>query len=668
MGRCLVGSKKLPMKLAFRTLSHFATALLLAWVVSCTPASPDSFSAFGSGKDQDVETHFAISLEAGVNNPETRMSDAIAQVDADTDNTLFRGIEQIYVIPFNTHSTITAGDARHGRNLTLPQLGITPQWGSSVNPGLVTNNNSHLYEDVYMKSGTASVLVYGKAIDEDVSASASDSVAFKRRNGALHAHGIGNAETPVDMWFELDPIVDAAAESSMNSTISGVLAYLNSIASAQVSYTGYTYRTTTQTTWTYNWQTPASYSYYPTLESAFQTLTGSGLAFSGSTDAISAMLTSIYNGLYDLANSTNASNSYNQEYYGYYSRYVSGYYYYVYELSRQIRTLINNSSYVNVTGTGNNATVSFTSAYAGVPASFGVPEGAVAIQWNGSEFVQVSAANSALAPIGSYCYPPSLWYWTNSQIKTSEDENVTDEYVSSNTTWASILDNYTLGTTVIPGVASAAVTNPLQYAVAQLRLSFNYAVSPGGTDNLLDSKAGTVNVSNSNFPLTGVLVSEQRHQAFNFTPKSGDNYCVYDSDVNDGSTPKAYIASSGSGLIFKPVNTLVVQTENAQDIHYALEFQNNSGAAFYGANACIVSPGSKFYLIGILKLDQATNNTGKTIESVFLQDHITEAVVTVQGLAAAYNTIPELRDPQLEIGVQTEMKWVGTTPAQIPMY
>ena len=112
----------------------------------------------------------------------------------------------------------------------------------------------------------------------------------------------------------------------------------------------------------------------------------------------------------------------------------------------------------------------------------------------------------------------------------------------------------------------------------------------------------------------------------------------------------------------------MVQTDDNQDVHYALEFQNNSGSAFYGVNGCTINPGSKFYLIGILNLQEATNNTGETISSVFLQDHITEAVITVKGLAKSYNTVPELRDPQLEIGVQTEMKWVESTPAHIPMY
>lgn len=126
-----------------------------------------------------------------------------------------------------------------------------------------------------------------------------------------------------------------------------------------------------------------------------------------------------------------------------------------------------------------------------------LPQAGIAASWGAS-------ANSGLAPVSSYCYPPSLWYWTSSRLKTTNNESIINQYVSSNPTWDSILAQYTSGSTVIPGVASTAVREPLQYGVAQLRLCLNDAVSEGGTDNLLDSKATAINVSNSNFPLTGV--------------------------------------------------------------------------------------------------------------------------------------------------------------------
>ena len=645
-------------------------ALLCACLRSVSPEEPSD--AYLDDPNL-VETQMSIAFKPGSGTPSTKMLDSVTQINGGSDKTVFRGIEQVYIIPFGVVGPITATDERNGDNLQLPHTGIAASWGASAASGdlagLVNNNNSHLYKNVFVRRGTASVLAYGKAIDVNVAATPSDSVDFKRRNGVLRAHGLDGAETPMDMWFELEPIIGAADESSMNTAIQGVLSYLSSIAGAGVSVTGRTSRYGSTTTWTYSWSNPSSYNNHQTLVNAFETLTGSGIAFSGSTKAIEQMLTSVYNGLYNIANSSSNSSSYSLTYYPGTSGNTTSTYYYVYQLAREIRNLINNSSYVSISGSGNNATVSFNSTYASVPARYGVPEGCVAVQWNGTSFVQVSADNSALAPVSSYCYPPSLWYWTNSRLKTSEDESVSDQYVQANTTWSSILANYTTGSIVRPGVASAAVQEPLQYGIAQLRLSFTYATSPGDANNLLDFRGDTpISISNTNYPLTGVLISEQRHQAYNFTPKSGDNYCIFDSDVNDGTNPKVYIASASSGVTLKPVHTLVVQTDNNQDVHYALEFQNNSGDVFYGANGCIVSPGSKFYLIGTLELANATNTTSETINSVFLQDHVTEVRITVKGLAAAYNTIPELRDPQLQIGVQTEMKWVGSTPAQTPMY
>ena len=182
----------------------------------------------------------------------------------------------------------------------------------------------------------------------------------------------------------------------------------------------------------------------------------------------------------------------------------------------------------------------------------------MAIQWNGTAFVQVPPASSTLAPIEAYCYPPSLWYWTNSTLRTSDDEDVDNQYKSTNPDWSSILSHYTLGSAVRPGITSVAVVNPLQYGVAMLELEMKASASPGGTYNLLDSKAGTVDIRDDVFPLTGILVGEQHHQHFNFTPSSGTNYYVYDSDVMDGTTPKAYIRFTDTG--FKEILTLLFQT------------------------------------------------------------------------------------------------------------
>ena len=632
--------------------------------------SPESFVSEGE------DLCLPLALSVGTVKPQTKMTPAITQADATEAS--FRGIKEIYAIPFRAARPVNGSDERIGPNLLLPQLGIPSTFGDNAQDGafegLVRSNNSHLYKNVYMRRGTASMLVYGQAIDANVSVDP-DSVAFKRRNGVLRAHNQYTAETPSSITFTLEPFITTANEASLQSAVDGLLTYLNSIAGATVQFTGYNVSNRAQTTWTYNWSIPDDYSRYSYLKNAFDYFTSNSVGFSAGSAGINQMLTTLYNRLYEMANNTTVGgDSYRLTYYTRANTNSNTYrvrYYYVYQLARQIRTLIDNSTYVTVTNANtNNATVALKDTYANFPDSYGVPAGCVALQWNGTQFVQQTpATGSALAPIDSYCYPPSLWYTTNSTIKTSDDSSVTEEYKSANVSWADIFNQYTFSSAVVQGSESAAIKDPLQYGVAMLEVNLNKAESPGHTQLLLDSKGNTVDVRNSNFPLTGIIIGEQKNQAFDFTPLlEGLSSYVYDNEVTDGGTPKAYIAGASAGLTFKPIHTLVVPTEDAQDVHVALEFQNNSGADFYGANANKIAAGTRFYLLAILEYSTASAPAGKALDAVFVSDHTTKVTFSINSLAKAYNTIPELRDPQLEIGVTAKVEWIQVTPAEIPMY
>ena len=632
--------------------------------------SPESFVSEGE------DLCLPLALSVGTVKPQTKMTPAITQADATEAS--FRGIKEIYAIPFRAARPVNGSDERIGPNLLLPQLGIPSTFADNADSGkfagLVRSNNSHLYKNVYMRRGTASMLVYGQAIDANVSVDP-DSVAFKRRNGVLRAHNQYSAQTPSQITFTLEPFITSANKASLQSTVDGLLTYLNSIAGATVSQQGYAANAANQTTWTYRWSTPTDYSNYADLKNAFTYFTADEVGFSAGSPGINQMLTTLYNRLYEMANNTTVGgDSYRLTYYTRANTNSNTYrvrYYYVYQLARQIRTLINNSTYVTVTNANtNNATVALKDTYANFPDSYGVPVGCVAIQWNGTQFVQQTpATGSALAPIDSYCYPPSLWYTTNSTIKTSDDSSVTEEYKSANVSWTDIFNQYTFSSAVVQGSESAAIKDPLQYGVAMLEVNLNKAESPGHTQLLLDSKGNTVDVRNSNYPLTGIIIGEQKNQAFDFTPLlEGLSSYVYDNEVTDSGTPKAYIAGASAGLSFKPIHTLVVPTEDAQDVHVALEFQNNSGADFYGANANKIAAGTRFYLLAILKYSQASAPAGKALDAVFVSDHTTKVTFSINSLAKAYNTIPELRDPQLEIGVTAKVEWIQVTPAEIPMY
>lgn len=586
----------------------------------------------------------------------TKMTAGVTQIDQTEAS--FRGIEEIFAIPFDRRGLIVLGDARFSRNLDLPQKGLPANtFGASAlegdYTGLVRDNHSHLYKDVYLKKGLASVLVYGKALDESVSVSP-DSVAFKRRNGVLIKHGLEAAATTSDISFTLEPMLNSSAETQIGSAVNGLLNYLTDIANTYVSVVTYPRNSNTSNGTTYYYfNDPASYSNYADLSKLFTDfLTNDGNAFSGSSSAIEDMLTTLYNRLYPLTSDTSQYLLYYQ------SRKTSqSRYYYIQELAEALRSAINNSTYVTLSGSGANVTVTLKSAYAGIPDSYGVPAGALAILWNGTRFSRVTDAGAALAPAGSYCFPPSLWYYANSTIRCSDDADIAQQYKQENTTWEAIFDQYTYSSSVRGGATSAAVKDPMRYGVGMLRIVMNQAKSEGGTYNLLDANSDPVRVDNANFPLTGVIVGEQRTQHFNFTPTTEEAKYIYDSDVTG-----AYISYSQES---SPVQTLVLETHPEEDVHYALEFRNDSSAEFKGADG-IIKPGSRFYLIGELEWASATPPAG--IRSIFLKHHITEVRVTMKGLAKAYNVVPELRDPQLQIGIEAVMDWVQVTPAEIPMY
>ena len=97
--------------------------------------------------------------------------------------------------------------------------------------------------------------------------------------------------------------------------------------------------------------------------------------------------------------------------------------------------------------------------------------------------------------------------------------------------------------------------------------------------------------------------------------------------------------------------SLALETAGASNetVRFALEMTNDSGNAFVGKDG-LVPAGGKFYLVGQL---EATTDHPK----VFEQDHRTVANVTINSLANAYNCIPDLREPELELALSVDLKW-----------
>jgi len=613
------------MRIVLRFLAGVLTGMVGAF--ACTAPGDVIFVEETEGGVMDI----SLALSVGrVEMPGTRMTDVIVQ---NTGETSFRGIEQIYAIPFLVDSKIQAEDIRFGANLELPQRGLPANmFGNDAQggafSGLVRNNNAHLYSSVYIQRGTRSVLVYGKAIDDKISVQ-TDSVAFKAGNGVLRGRGLEEGVTAGTIHFDLDPITDG---NDLGTELDAILGYLNGIAQAAVTYEGAVYR----------WSDLANSTSQEDFASAFRWFTSERRPFAGSSVALGQILTRLYRSVYSLQQSTSGA---------------------LKSLATEILGRINNAQFVTLTGSGSNATVSLTSDF---PARYGVPAGSITLQWNGTAFWRPTrGAGTQAVTLTSFCYPPSLWYYANSRLAVSTEEEVADEYNYNHMTWADITSLYSSSSLVVGGVESVAVREPLQYGVALLSIYVNRVTK----DKLLDSKGNQVSVANISFPMTGIIVSEQRNLSFDFTPRGNEVFYVYDQEVNDGTVPKNYISSvtsTNQGVIVrKDVQVLTTQTLPQEDLHLALEFQNNSGNTFYGHDGDVILPGSRFYIFAKLKYSAATNSTDENIDCILLQDHVTRVTFDVESLEEAYSTIPELRDPQLQVGVKANLEWVLPTPTTI---
>jgi len=515
----------------------------------------------------------------------TKMSEGIIQYQGNT----FRGIEQVYVIPFSSDTypaKVAPANSRLGaHNVKLDYPGIS-------NNGLIANNNSRFFAETQIPIGMNSVLVYGKAPDV-----ASSNIKVKKHtNGSLIPEGIADPSGSDDIFFHLDPILNTGDDDELiqiNAKIDLLLNELNGIVSMMRSS-----------------DVSSILGIYDALKHECE-----NQILSCSFSVFDRIRYDIQTALINLPYDTPI------------------------EKIEEINLAVDEFSTILRDNLGED-----------FPSSYGIPDGAIGFWWNGNEFLRlINGVNIALVDPASYCYPPSLWYYSNSSVLTSEKENTKSYYVPSNLTWNDILNKYNDGNIVKTETQGVAIVEPLQYGVGMLELSLN------------EPEAAVAAMVN-NCPLTGIIIGDQKDVDFRFQP------AIYPSAPNPG----RYIYDNITGDLKigatgKSAKTLVLQTQENAKVHFALEFENTTKTTLYCQQGDIL-PWCKFYLAG--ELDPTKNVTqpqGENIKSVFCQDHITTVTVTIKGLMSAYNTVPDLHDPQLEIGIIANMKWEQVTPQSITL-
>ena len=670
------------------------SALILVVAACSKSTAPENQNPEGGNEVEP--SGFPVSLAFGMKDvnysPATKTLSSVAQADGSPSS--FRGMSDIYFLPFDVQREVRPNDHRLGDYLTLPYAGIDKTFGndgsSGTFRGLVNSNNSHYYKNIYVPAGTASFLVYGKA-DEVNPVSIGGTTytkgtqEYKHLYGSLIPEDAGSKAS--DITFSPEPIIaDAATKTTIVAKAQKIADMLNSllnISNSNYASNDYSVRVYYYRNWwgwqqynhTFSWDADYGNS---ALQSLRNQLLSVGM-FAASGPSMTVILQNLYRGLANTG-SDQASlviNGTERDIY------MSDDEYDPYSYSDLYLATIGDriEEFATVSGSGTSATLTLKDAdLRGFPGNMGLPEGCVAIQWDGSKFVVISEGtyDIHLAPMDRFCYPPSLWYYVNSQVSVAKmlgseasesvaESNIAAWYKNTSAAWSNILDQYNagerrLGPVVKKGAVSVAINDPMQYGVALLKLNLAKTTS----SILEDKDHADVNVNNSNFPMTAVIVAGQHKQNFDFSPLTGNEYYVYDNmPLSDTRGTLSWITNSGS-VTNSPSYTMLLQSLQEEDVIICIEFQNNSNTTFRGETGYIV-PGSKFYMYGRIEYNNGTGDKS-LVKSVFQQDYITEVTLKINSLEHAYNCIPDLQDPQLEVGVEISVDWILATPTNVPLY
>ena len=298
-----------------------------------------------------------------------------------------------------------------------------------------------------------------------------------------------------------------------------------------------------------------------------------------------------------------------------------------------------------------------------------------------SYFVDATALN--VPAKARYVYPANLYYFGNSGILVSNALK-TDLYDDDNTTsstskdlWELIANktNFSDGAKITSETKSIAIKDQVQYAVGRLDVKVSTYKDGSGQPTTLEdaTKIDANKVNISDLKLTGVLIGGQRAVNWKFDSESStDQYIIYDNIEKSCNlaggiavTNSAFANITNSSTAIRYNHTLVLQTKKYtagtgggsatgdEKVSVLLELQNN-GKAFEGKDGTI-GKGCKFYLLG--ELDMSKISGTAVSDYIFQQDYITCANFTIASLKNAMNVIPDLRDPQIELGLSVNLTW-----------
>ena len=626
-------------RVGYKNLFCLLAALSLAGMLSCQ--RKDTFGEDKTGVLKSVR----LSLSVGSGSQTKMVATEGNLTELGNTSSGFRGLVDMEMIAFAREGVVSATDLALNLPIDVPGF-------NALNYPEVPAQFYASGIDTFFPIGTASVLLYGRAPGDD-----------KHTFGSLIPKGFDtqNTTAPASSFgFEPDVMCPGDDIPSEAGVIASVV---NSIMlGAPVRIDGWYQRgmESVNTQVVVNWNESVEDA---NLSKAYTDITNEGAIIPGSGPMVESMLSSLYSFFkgYESHNENAYEITENGE--NYPVKKPNGDPLLYKDIFNALRNAVLdrftlNTAYANryITVDNQELAVRFNqedgrnlSTY---PESMGLPAGCAILRWTPTGFVvpQISGVEG-MAPLNSYCFPTSLYYYVNTTIKTSKDENIA-QYYSASSTWDDVLGGYDFGKSVTSNTTSVALIKPLQFAVGMLS-----ATVKSDRDWLQDNDGlpeTTVFATGENLPVTGIILSGQYAQNFDFTPiEDGKEHFSYDNQ-----TPGVFLTKQKSA----PIQTLSLPTPEGKDIFFTLEFLNNSGKTFFGADGRVL-PGRKFYMVG--KLELPTDPQKRKFEQIFVQDHITTMDCTIYSLAGAYNAVPDLGIPQLVLGIQTQVNWEMSSPTTI---
>ena len=533
-----------------------------------------------------MKTQFTIALP---NTVKTRMAADNVQKDGN-----FLGIKNIKLIPFTTKPT-AGTEALNGSIVELSNI-----------TALEKGNNSKVYNDVAINTGTKFFLFYGQANVDD---------GFD--HGQLATPAAADITKPSDVTFTPVQILTATGVCGGSTKGQAVITLLNKVA---------------QTT---GWSTASNvklknfYDKFIKLEA-------------GSSEAAKETLEDLYNSLTSFATGTEGVIQADLD------------------LAAAIKANITDGG-CTVSGT----TLTLPSGAQGYPEDLNMPKGAARVVWDTDKFVDNSSnANAAInnvASLQSYVYPASLQYYVNSALKAADQKMTNDQNKYTQSSWTDVIAAYTAaaaGDVVKATTRSIAIIDQIQYGVG--RLDATVAQLPS---KLYDHDGTEVSATNG-YTLTAVIIGGQKQVDWKFEQNAAaTEYTIYDKAV---STQSAITATTASA----PNYTLALQNKENEPVNVALEFTNNgedfvgkdgqiipAGSTFYLVAALNpAGENSDKKITYVFKQDYMTvaNFSIKPGKSA---TELTGEEKNEEGLGSATNTIPDLRTPKLELGLSVNLTW-----------